>query len=103
MIRLALLLWFAATPAHAVEEIVADLSQSRVAITTTFSGSEILVFGAVKRRAPVVADAPLEVIVTVAGPEAPVVVRRKARVAGIWANAEAVTVDSAPSFYAVAT
>ena len=54
-----------AAPA-AAEEVVAGLSQNRVAINTNFDGSEILVFGAVKReaRAP---EGPLHVIVTVAG------------------------------------
>jgi uncharacterized protein (TIGR02186 family) len=41
--------------------------------------------------------------VTVEGPSTPVTVRRKGRVAGIWLNNAQVTVDSAPSFYAVAT
>jgi uncharacterized protein (TIGR02186 family) len=43
------------------------------------------------------------VIVTVEGPSTPVTVRRKDRVAGIWINNAEVKVDSAPSFYAVAT
>ena len=42
-------------------------------------------------------------IVTVEGPSTPVSVRRKDRVAGIWVNNASVHVDSAPSFYAVAT
>jgi len=46
---------------------------------------------------------PLEVIVTVAGPSVPVMVRRKDRRLGIWVNTDAVEVDRAPSFYAVAT
>jgi uncharacterized protein (TIGR02186 family) len=44
----------------------------------------------------------LHVIVTAEGPQAPVVVRRKERRFGIWLNGEAVEVDRAPSFYAVA-
>ncbi len=94
-----ILLW--ALPAQAQESIVADLSQSRVAITTTFTGSEILIFGAVKRDAPVISPDPLEAVITVAGPSAPVTVRKKARVAGIWINTAEVEVDAAPSFYAV--
>lgn len=98
---LALLLALAA-PA-AAEEVVADLSQNRIAITADFDGSEILVFGAIKREAPAETTSPIGVIVTVAGPRLPVVVRRKSRVAGIWVNTAAVEVDAAPSFYAVAT
>lgn len=92
----------AALPALAQEEVVADLSQNRVAITTDFDGSEILVFGAVKREAPI-DPVPLGVIVTVEGPHQSLMVWRKSRIAGIWANTSAVEIDSAPSFYAVAT
>ena len=103
MIRaLALLLAFA-TPALAQETIVSGLSQNRVSITADFDGSEILIYGAVKRDTPPPEGGPLEVIITVEGPATPVTVRRKGRVAGIWVNNAQVQVDSAPSFYAVAT
>ena len=91
-----------ALPALA-EEVVLGLSRDRVSITTSFNGSEILIFGAVKREVPIPSGAPLEVVITVAGPSTPVTVRKKARRAGIWVNTEAVEVDLAPSFYAVAT
>lgn len=104
MIRLALLLVALALPAAAQEQIVAGMSQNRVSITADFDGSEILIYGAVKRDAPPPeGQGPLEVIVTVEGPSAPVMVRRKDRVAGIWLNNADVRIDSAPSFYAVAT
>lgn len=93
---------FLALPAWA-ETVVLGLSQNEIAITTSFDGSEILVFGAVKRDAPVPDGPELEVIVTVAGPSVPVMVRRKDKRLGIWVNTEAVEVDHAPSFYAVAT
>lgn len=85
------------------EEVVLGLSKDKVAITTSFDGSEILIFGAVKREEPIPAGDPLEVIITVAGPSEAVVVRRKAYRYGIWINVDAVEVDSAPVFYAVAT
>ncbi len=104
MIRAAALLYLLATPALASdEEIVAGLSQNAVSITANFNGSEILIYGAVKRDAPAPSDAPMEVIITVEGPSVPLTIRRKDRRAGIWINTEAVTVDSAPTFYAVAT
>ena len=102
MIRALLLLIVLASPARS-EEIVAGLSQSRVSITARFDGSEILIYGAVKRDAPAPAGPPLQVIVTVEGPSTPLMIRRKERVAGIWINRDAVRIDSAPSFYAVAT
>lgn len=85
------------------EEIVSGLSQNRVEITANFDGSEILIYGAVKREAPAPTGAPLQVIITVEGPSTPLVIRRKERRAGIWVNTSAITVDAAPSFYAVST
>lgn len=87
----------------AAEQIVLGLSQDEVAITATFNGSDILIFGAVKRDGPVVAGSPLAVVITVSGPLAPVTVRHKERRYGIWINTAFVDVDAAPSFYAVAT
>ncbi len=104
MIRsfLALLLIFP-TFLTAGEEVVLGLSKDKVAITTSFNGSEILIFGAVKRESAI-PDSPLHVVITVAGPSHPIVVRRKDKWLGlIWVNRASVEVDSAPSFYAVAT
>jgi uncharacterized protein (TIGR02186 family) len=104
MMRVLGALLLLSLPAMAEETIVAGMSQNRVSITADFDGSEILIYGAVKRETPAPVDrGPLEVIVTVEGPSTPVTVRRKARVAGIWVNTDSVLVDSAPSFYAVAT
>lgn len=103
MIRALALLLALALPVAAQEVIVSGMSQNRVSITADFDGSEILIYGAVKRDSPAPDGGPLEVIVTVEGPSTPVAVRRKDRVFGIWVNNAAVHVDSAPSFYAVAT
>jgi uncharacterized protein (TIGR02186 family) len=90
-------------PAWAEETIVTGLSENRVDITANYDGSEILIYGAVKRDAPPPSDDPLSVIITVEGPSTPLMVRRKEWVAGIWINTSAITVQAAPSFYAVAT
>ncbi|OAN97401.1 TIGR02186 family protein [Sulfitobacter geojensis] len=91
-----------ALPAWA-EDIVLGLSSDQVSINTNFDGSEILIFGAVKRDAPAPDEPRLQVIVTVAGPSERVTVRRKEKRFGIWVNVDAVEVDHAPSFYAVST
>lgn len=101
--RVFLLLLFFALPAQAAEEVVAGLSQNRISISTNFDGSEILIFGAVKREDPIPDAPPLEVIVAITGPSEPLTVRRKDKRFGIWVNTESVRVDRAPSFYAVAT
>jgi uncharacterized protein (TIGR02186 family) len=85
------------------EAIVAGLSQTLVRITTRFSGSEIFIYGAVRRESPIPEGAPLDVLVQVIGPVEPVVIRKKERRFGIWINDSGVTVDAAPRFYAVAT
>ncbi|MFO8125824.1 TIGR02186 family protein, partial [Yoonia sp.] len=102
MIRFVALFLLLAMPAKA-EEIVLGLSRDEVSITATFEGSEILIFGAIKRDRPVENEGDLGVIVTIAGPDKPVTVRKKDRRVGIWVNTEAVEVDLAPSFYAVAS
>ena len=97
---LSLLCWSSAAPA---DEIVAALSQNRISITANFDGSEIFLFGAVKREQPQSNDEKLDVIITIAGPLEPVVVRRKTKRFGIWVNTDTFEFTYAPSFYAVAT
>lgn len=96
------LLALVARPAH-TEEIVLGLSADEVGITATFDGSDILVFGAIKRDSPIPPRSALDVIVAVTGPPTPVIMRRKERRFGIWINSESVLIDAAPSFFAVAT
>ncbi|MGF1658867.1 MAG: TIGR02186 family protein [Rubrimonas sp.] len=84
------------------ERVVAALSQNRISITADFDGSEIFVYGAIARTAPALAEPP-GVVVRVIGPAEPVTVRRKGRVAGIWANVEQARLESAPSYFAVAS
>lgn len=93
----------AAEPEPPTETVVAGLSSDSVAITASFDGSDILIYGAIKREAPIPAGPPLQVIVTVEAPSRGVTVWRKERKAGIWVNADAVRVGAAPGFYAVAT
>lgn len=101
LLALALIL-VTALPALA-EGVVLGLSKDKVAITTNFDGSDILIFGAVKREEQIPEGEPLQVVIAVAGPSVPLTVRRKEKRLGIWVNIDAVEVDSAPSFYAVAT
>ncbi len=103
LIALFLLLPTLASTQTPSEEVVLGLSQDKVSITTSFNGDEILIFGAVKREVPIPDGPTLEVIVTVSGPSEPITVRRKEKKLGIWINTDAVEVDAAPSFYAVAT
>lgn len=100
--RLLALLALLALPAQAGEDVVAGLSQDRIDITANFGGSDIIIYGAIKREEAIPAGG-LDVIVTVEGPAEAELVRRKERVLGLWINVDEVEIDSAPSFYAVAT
>ncbi len=75
-------------------DLVSALSNHLVAITTGFSGTEALLFGTTGGAG--------DVVVVVRGPEAGQVVRRKARRAGIWVNADEMIFERVPGFYAVA-
>jgi uncharacterized protein (TIGR02186 family) len=84
------------------ESVVIGMDKEKVAITETFDGSQILVFGAVKRDKPApIGD--IQIVISIAGPSEPISVHRKSKVLGIWMNTDTVEVDAAPSFYAVAT
>lgn len=89
--------------AVAQEEVVAGLSRDAISITANFDGSDLLIYGAVKRETPIPTHSRLDVVITVEGPSEPVTARRKARKMGIWVNTASVEIDRAPSFYAVAT
>jgi len=84
----------------AAQTLLAELSQREVAVTTGFAGAELLVFGTVTGDA---AGPGAEIIVSLRGPNAPIVVRRKVRVAFVWLNGPSERFDAAPSFYAVAS
>lgn len=81
--------------AKAADPLVADLSSREIAITTGFTGSELLLFGSV--------DGDGDIVVVVRGPPHIEVVRRKERMAGVWVNAESVSFREVPSFYHVAS
>lgn len=93
---------FLASEAVANEKVVSALSQNRISITANFDGSEIFIYGALKREAPPTQGI-LGVVITLAGPSIPTIVRRKSRKFGIWVNTESLVVDEAPTFYAVAS
>ncbi len=75
--------------------LVADLSNHLVAITTGFTGTDVLLFGAT--------DGPGDVVIVVRGPSKDVTIRRKDRVGPIWANSDALALRDVPSFYHVAS
>ncbi|MEN8721391.1 MAG: TIGR02186 family protein [Alphaproteobacteria bacterium] len=105
LITLALLTGclFVSTGARAQQPLVADLDTHQIAIRSTFTGTELLLFGAIE-AAPgksLAGDERGDVIIVVRGPASDITVRKKSRVGPIWVNTEAVTFDTIPGFYAV--
>lgn len=86
------------------ERILTGAAQDEVAITATFSGSELFVYGSIMRNRFLESDEiPPDVAIVVEGPSRPIMVRKKARVAGVWMNTEAIRIGAAPSYYAVSS
>jgi uncharacterized protein (TIGR02186 family) len=101
----ALLLLLAAPLAlgAAKPRLVPDVSQDRVEIRYSFTGAELLLFGAILYPGGRTPTEHADIAVVVKGPVQPLVVREKQKVAGIWMNVEAARFRSAPAFYAVAS
>ncbi len=84
------------------EKLVSAVSSSRVAITSNFTGTQILVYGEIARDAETVSrSGNQDVVVVVEGPFERVRTWRKDRILGLWINATSQTYISVPSFYAV--
>jgi len=87
---------------QAQPRLVPDVSHRDVEIRYSFSGAELLLFGAIiypDGRPP---EGGADIAVVLKGPLERIVIREKQKVAGIWMNVERARFRSAPSFYAVA-
>lgn len=100
-------LWLA-QPAMA-ERMVTDLSSHVIEITSEFSGTELLIFGAIERSIPQADwgyDADIEgmdydIIVVVQSARHDMIVRRKEQVGPIWVNKDFRTLKNIQGYYAV--
>ncbi len=91
----------ACAPAQA-EKLVSSLSTHQVMISSSFTGTELVLFGSVERDGSTVPRrGGYDLVVTVAGPRQTLVTRKKDRVLGIWANAESRAFTEAPTYLAV--
>ena len=93
-----------AGPARAQREpiLVPDVSNRAIEIKYSFTGEELLLFGAIvypDGRAP---DERADIVVVIKGPTRPIRLREKQRVAGMWVNADSVRFASVPGYYAIA-
>ena len=86
------------------ERIVASISRHRVPVTSSFTGTQIVLFGAIERDPPpAVQRTSYDIVVTVTGPKQTIVTRRKGRVLGIWANVDSRSFINVPTYLAVLT
>jgi uncharacterized protein (TIGR02186 family) len=91
-----------ATPL-AAERLVTSVSTHRVLITSNFTGTEVVVFGTIENDEKSKPRERYDVAVIVRGPPQTYVTRRKARVLGIWVNAESRQFIDVPSYLAIMT
>ena len=83
--------------------LVPAVSQSEVQVRQGFTGTELLLYGAILDPRGQRAGAEYDIVVVLKGPTEPIRIREKERIAGIWMNAESNDFRSAPSFFAVAS
>lgn len=83
--------------------LVPDVSARSIEIRYSFTGAQLLLFGAILYPGGRAPDRPLDIAVVVKGPVEPILVREKQQIAGIWMNADSYRFRSAPSFYAIAS
>lgn len=83
--------------------LVPEVSQHEVQVREGFTGTELLLFGAILDPAGTRAGRDYDIVVVLKGPTTPIVVREKQRVAGVWINGASSDFRSVPGFYAVAS
>ena len=83
--------------------LVPDISARSIDIRYSFTGAELLLFGAILYPGGRIPSERPEIVVVLRGPVQPILVREKQKIAGIWMNADKHRFQSAPGFYAIAS
>jgi uncharacterized protein (TIGR02186 family) len=84
--------------------LVPEVSQRKIEIAYSFTGAELLLYGAIQYPSGRVPAGDADIVVVLRGPSDSIIVREKKKIAGlIWANANSAQFRSAPGFYAVAS
>ncbi|WP_082537370.1 MULTISPECIES: TIGR02186 family protein [unclassified Aureimonas] len=93
----------AVAPAVPPESFEIGLSTDTVVITSSFSGTRLVVFGALDDAdGRIRRQGGYDIVVALEGPKVPIVVREKERVLGLWVNRGSERFDTAPVSYALA-
>ncbi|QIG95458.1 TIGR02186 family protein [Bradyrhizobium sp. 6(2017)] len=91
----------AAAPAHA-ERLIVSVSNHRVTVTPNYSGGELVLFGSVEKDDKTPPNrGNYDLVVTVSGPRADMVTRRKERKFGIWINTDSRQFLQVPGYLAL--
>lgn len=102
--RLALLPAAIAALAAANPVLVPDVSQRKIDIVYSFTGAELLLFGAILYPGGRIPSEDADIVVVLRGPSQSMIVREKQKLGGlIWVNAESARFRSAPAYYAIAS
>jgi len=83
--------------------LVPEVSQHEIQVRQGFTGTELLLFGAILDPTGTRAGRDYDIVVVLKGPTQAVRLREKQKIAGIWINADSTALRSAPSFFAVAS
>lgn len=83
--------------------LVPEVSQHEVDLQQGFTGTELLLFGAVLTPEGSRAAQDYDIVVVLKGPTQSIVLREKQKIAGVWINAASTEFRSAPSYYAIAS
>ena len=83
--------------------LVPEVSQHEIQVRQGFTGTELLLFGAILDSDGRRAQQPYDIVVVLKGPTQPILLREKEKRLGIWVNARSTAFRSAPSFFAVAS
>jgi uncharacterized protein (TIGR02186 family) len=97
------LLAFVALTAQRDPILVPEVSQHEIRVRQGFTGTELLLYGAILDPEGRRASRPYDIVVVLKGPTEPILVREKAKKLGVWVNAQSTAFRSAPSFFAVAS
>ena len=83
--------------------LVPEVSQHEIQVRQGFTGTELLLYGAILDPEGRRARQPYDIVVVLKGPTEPILVREKAKKLGVWVNAQSTAFRSAPSFFSVAS
>ncbi len=83
--------------------LVPEVSQHEIEVRQGFTGTELLLFGAILNPEGTRAGRDYDIAVVLKGPIQSILVREKRKLAGMWINADSSGFRSAPLFYAVAS